>query len=78
MWARKEHLKLWKILSEHMFAKSTVDQQSQALTKSFLSVGRKKIRLAISLLTGHGHLRKHFLRELDYSRRNPYADSVGV
>lgn len=47
------------ICGKQMFDKRAVGQSSQALTTCILSLGRDKVRLASSRLTGHSHFRKH-------------------
>lgn len=58
-WAREEHQKLWQLTPGQKHSKLLIKNSSQALTKSLLTLERKDTRLAVALLTGHGHFRKH-------------------
>lgn len=50
------------LLPDQMLSKCVLHQPKESLIESLLSLRREKVRLANSLLTGHGHLRKYLQR----------------
>uniref|UniRef100_A0A8D8UWT2 Reverse transcriptase zinc-binding domain-containing protein n=1 Tax=Cacopsylla melanoneura TaxID=428564 RepID=A0A8D8UWT2_9HEMI len=62
--------KIWRNSSGMRHSKLTLAGYSKKLTQESLSLNRDKLRLIVSLLTGHGPLRKH-LHRLGLARGEP-------
>lgn len=69
-WVMDEANKAWRNSSGMRHSKLTLTGYSKKLTQESLSLNRNKLRLIVSLLTGHGPLRKH-LHRLGLSRGEP-------
>uniref|UniRef100_A0A8D8R8S3 RNase H type-1 domain-containing protein n=2 Tax=Cacopsylla melanoneura TaxID=428564 RepID=A0A8D8R8S3_9HEMI len=69
-WVMNEANKIWRNSSGMRHSKLTLAGYSKKLTQESLSLNRDKLRLIVSLLTGHGPLRKH-LHRLGLARGEP-------
>jgi hypothetical protein len=60
MW--RENQEHWKSISEQRQAKSFLSKLSDKRNFEFLKLHRSQARYVTGLLTGHGHLKCHFLK----------------